>query len=210
MDLPRGQRVREQQSQSAVGKVRSWVPRWAGPRHCPETRPGPTRALTGRSGPLLPLSKASSRGRSCARGCHPLRSGPPPAGAPWLRGHTVEGGEEGAVLTLQGPRPLPRTPSPSPRARPTWPLVRAFLRRLSANWQQDRKCSQQAGCCTRAARCSQVRAMGSRVSPSWQQRLATGEVYWPTAGPGEGEPEARLIPSPTSRCTRTHPERPGT
>lgn len=29
--------------------------------------------------------------------------------------------------------------------------------------------------------------MGSRVSPSWQQRLATGEVYWPTAGPGEGK-----------------------
>ena len=107
----------------------------------------------------------------------------------------MEGGEEGAVLTLQGPRPLPRTPSPSPRARPTWPLVRAFLRRLSANWQQDRKGSRQAGCCTRATRCSQVRAMGSRVSPSWQQRLATGEVYWPTAGPGEGEPEARLIPS---------------
>lgn len=29
--------------------------------------------------------------------------------------------------------------------------------------------------------------MGSRVSPSWQQRLAVGEVYWPTTGPGEGE-----------------------
>lgn len=86
VDLPRGQRVWEQQSQSAVGKVRSWVTRWAGPRHSPETRPGPARALTGMSGPLLPLSKASSRGRSCARGCHPLQSGPPPAGAPWLRG----------------------------------------------------------------------------------------------------------------------------
>lgn len=86
VDLPRGQRVREQQLQSAVGKVRSWVTRWAGPRHSPETRPGPARALTGRSGPFLPLSKASSRGRSCARGCHPLQSGPPPSGAPRLCG----------------------------------------------------------------------------------------------------------------------------
>ena len=145
VDLLRGQRVWEQQSQSAVGKVRNCVTHWAGTRHCPETRPGPMRALTGRSGPLIPLSKASSQGRSCAWGCHILRSGPPPAGAPWLPEDTMEGGEEGAVLTLQGPRPEPRTPSPSPQARATWPLVQAFLRRLSANWHQDRKGSRQAG-----------------------------------------------------------------
>ena len=125
--------------------MRSCVTHWAGTRHCPETRPGPMRALTGRSGPLIPLSKASSQGRSCAWGCHILRSGPPPAGAPWLLEDTMEGGEEGAVLTLQGPRPEPRTPSPSPQARATWPLVQAFLRRLSANWHQDRKGSRQAG-----------------------------------------------------------------
>lgn len=87
------------------------------------------------------------------------------------------------ALPAQAPCPC-RAPAPgSPRARPTWPLARVFLRRTSANWQHDRKGSRQASCGTRAARCSQERVMGSRVSPSWQQRLATGEVYWPTAGP---------------------------
>lgn len=41
--------------------------------------------------------------------------------------------------------------------------------------------------------------MGSRVSPSWQQRLAAGEANWPTAGQvkvsrREGT-EARLSPA---------------
>ena len=57
--------------------------------------------------------------------------------------------------------------------------------------------------------------MGSRVSPSWQQRLAMGEAYWPTAGPGEGghkETKTRHTSSPslTSTYTRTHSERLGT
>lgn len=57
--------------------------------------------------------------------------------------------------------------------------------------------------------------MGSRVSPSKQQRLATGEAYWPTAGPGESKHERKekrhtSSPTLTSRYTRVHPERPGT
>lgn len=57
--------------------------------------------------------------------------------------------------------------------------------------------------------------MGSLVSPSWQQRRASGEAYWPTAGPGEGmhrgTPQRHIsFPTQTSRYTRTHPERPGT
>ena len=57
--------------------------------------------------------------------------------------------------------------------------------------------------------------MGNRVSPSWQQRLASWEAYSPTAGPGEGKRGGtgrRYIPFPTltSRYTRTHPERSGT
>ena len=38
--------------------------------------------------------------------------------------------------------------------------------------------------------------MGSRVSPSWQQRLAAGEVYWPTAGPAGGECGRPTSPAP--------------
>lgn len=57
--------------------------------------------------------------------------------------------------------------------------------------------------------------MGSLVSPSWQQRLATGEAYWPTAGPGEGKHRGTKwrhisFPTLTSRYTTAHPERPAT
>lgn len=186
MDLPCGQRVREHLGQSAVGKARSPVTPWAGPRHSPEPRPGPPHPLTGGSGPRSPLSRASSPGRSCAQECHLRRSGPPPAGPPELGDHSG-GNEEGNYSALpEAPACPPAPPRASPRARPTWPLERDFLRRSSANWQQDRKGPRQAGCCTRAARCSQERIMGSLVSPSWQQRLASGEAYWPTTGPGEG------------------------
>ena len=49
--------------------------------------------------------------------------------------------------------------------------------------------------------------MGSFVIPSWQQRLASGEEYWPTAGPGKArqvggtEASASIKPRTTSTCS---------
>lgn len=125
--------------------------------------------LTGRSGPFLPLSKASSRGRSCARmssssiRSSSFRSSKAVCGTP-------EGGEEGAILTVQAPASAPRSPHlwPGPPGPWSGPSCAGFRQTGS----RDRKGSRQAGVAPGPARCSQV-------PPAWAAASALpGSSAW--------------------------------
>lgn len=147
MNLPCGQRVREPHSQPVEGKCRVTLSP-PGLSSDPVQRQDRARqALTVWSGPQVPLSRASSLGRSCARECHLHLSDPPPAACPGLGTVGTDrrtDGEEGKFCPLRHQHPSLSFSGCSPRARPAWLLV-WFLRRSSANLQQDKKGSRQAG-----------------------------------------------------------------
>lgn len=69
MNLPCGQRIREEQCQPVVGIQKAMSPHGTIPRTSPEASSA-SQALTVWSGPRAPLSRASSPGSSCAQGCH--------------------------------------------------------------------------------------------------------------------------------------------
>lgn len=111
MNLPCGQRVREPHSQPVEGKCRVTL-------SPPGLSPDPVQrqdrarqALTVWSGPQVPLSRASSLGRSCAQECHLHLSDPPPASRSGLGTVGTDrrtDGEEGMILPSQASAPIPQ------------------------------------------------------------------------------------------------------